>query len=216
MLLPITERNVLAGSLVAALVLGGGLLGQTVSLPGSQNDQAFAASKKASATKAKNAQAHAAFKKKLVKIRKANGTTDGPWYRFIDLTGDGVDEMVVQWWPAVYRYSSGKVKRINKQMVGRFYYPKAYKSKRILVTAGSDALGSMPAKVYLKWNGKKFVKMASLYTPCAYAKSVGNKASYWVKGKGQVTKKQAQAYVKKLVGKAKATKITYKRYEGKA
>ena len=52
----------------------------------------------------------------------------------------------------------------------------------------------------------------SFYTPKKGGKQQGYKANYRINGRGAVSKTAAKAYAKKLMGNAKAKKITYNRY----
>ena len=156
----------------------------------------------------KNKAAHKAYLKELKKLvaeRNAIGK-----YRFMDVTGDGVDEMITMWWPAVYTYKGGKVKKVFSGDIGRVLFQKAYKKKKVIVVTLNDPAYTTVSKSYLKWNGSQFVYKATLTPTNSYAKQHGVSSRYYINGKGNVSKKTANAYVKKLVGKAKATKITYK------
>ena len=127
-----------------------------------------------------------------------------------DTDGDGVDEMITMWWPAVYTYKGGKVKKVFSGDIGRVLFQKAYKKKKVIVVTLNDPAYTTVSKSYLKWNGSQFVYKATLTPTNSYAKQHGVSSRYYINGKGNVSKKTANAYVKKLVGKAKATKITYK------
>ena len=155
----------------------------------------------AASAKAKNAKAHAAYKKKLAKIQNENGIP-GVSYRFIDITGDKVDEMVVAWWPAVYTYKSGKVKRVFSGSRGGLGLGPVYKAKKVFMVNSSGAL------TYFKWNGKKFKPMV---TVCDLNTQTGDGSYYWIKGKGDVSESAAKTYVKKLIGSSKATKLKFKK-----
>lgn len=157
----------------------------------------------------KNAKAHAAYYKKLSAMQKKGMLIQGlPNYCFVDLTGDGVDEMIVQWWPSIYTYRSGKAVQVHDGEVGSSSYAKLYKTKKVFVHVMPDHMGSS-SKSYYKWNGKKFVHVATTYKPSTLGKQQGAKAYYWVKGKGKVSKKRATSYVKKLTKGAKASKPKY-------
>jgi len=156
---------------------------------------------------AKNKAAHKAYLKKLKKLvaeRNAMGK-----YRFMDVTGDGIDEMITMWWPTVYTYNAGKVKTAFSADYGLVNFVRAYRAKKVIMLSTPDhALGATYS--YLKWNGSQFVYKVSLYTPNKYGKQAGYQPNYYINAKGKVSKKAAKAYVKKLVGTAKAAKITYK------
>lgn len=157
----------------------------------------------AASVQAKNAKAHAAYGKKLAKLAKENGSIVGLEYMCVDITGDGVDDMLVQWWPAIYTYKGGKVKRVYNGFRGGLAFTKVYKSKKVVVTNASGGL------TYLKWNGKKFKKMVTIVDNNIFD---GGSTYYWVTGKGEVTEKKAKAFAKKLVGNAKSQKVKYRAY----
>ena len=172
--------------------------------------KSFKVADSAASRKAENRKAHAAYKKKLWQLRKSQGTTDPPMSAFVDLTGDGVDEMVVLWWPSVYTYRSGKAVRVEKGFVGSDALYRAYKKAHVIVKGRGDTMGGV-SRVYKRWNGKKFVTVASLYTPSSTGIAYGNQPSYWTKADGYTTKARAKAYVKKLIGADKASRIKYRK-----
>ena len=149
-------------------------------------------------TQSKNSEAHTAYTKKLRALGKTYPQSSIK-YRFVDLNCDGVDEMVVSWFPEVYTYSSGKVKRVDKAMIGSSWYLIAPKAK-VFSRVESDHCGSAMYRYY-KWNGKKFAHVATLYTHDKNDTSLRIRSQYWIKGKGDVSKKTAEKYVKKIRGK---------------
>ena len=160
----------------------------------------------------KNKKAHTAYYKRLKKLEK-----DGLFlssiggYQFVDLTGDGIDEMIVSWWPSVYTYKGGKAMRVDNADVGSSYYVKLYPSRKVFVRTMPDHMGSA-SKNYYKWNGKKFVKVASTYQPSQSGKKQGAKPFYWVKGKGKVSKSMGKAYVKKITKGSKGQAPVFTKY----
>ena len=160
----------------------------------------------------KNNKAHATYYKQLSAMQKKGMIIQGvPNYCFVDLTGDGVDEMIVQWWPSIYTYRSRKAVCVHDGEIGSSSYAKLYRTKKVFVHVSPDHMGSS-YKSYYKWNGKKFVTVATTYTPSTLGKQQGAKAYHWIKGKGKVSKKRVKAYIKKLTKGAKATKPAYVEY----
>lgn len=159
----------------------------------------------------KNRKAHTAYYKKLKALRRKGKVLQGTsTYCFTDITGDGVDEMIVRWWPSVYTYRGGKVVCVHDGELGSSSYG-LYKGKKVFSHFIPDHMGS-GQRDYYKWNGGKFVKVATMYQPSAYRAQQGAKSYYWVKGKGKVSKKRAKAYVKKLVKGAKSIAPAYVTY----
>ena len=196
------RKLALAALLVAALLAGVGCAEACLQAAGAAEGP-LVGKAYASTASAENAKAHKAYKKKLAKLSKENGGIPTR-YRFIDLTGDGVDEMMVAWWPSAYTYRGGKVVRVYSGSRGGLDVTRAYKAKKVFVANSSGAY------TYYKWNGKKFVAVATVMD---YNSQVGGDDTYyWVKGKGEVSEQEAKAYVKKLLGKAKMTTIKYKAY----
>ncbi len=154
--------------------------------------------------------AHAAYKKKLKNLAKKS------WlgyvrYKFVDLNRDGTDEMIVGGFPEVYTFKNGKVKRVNKAMTGSSSYKISPKAK-VFCRIEPDFCGSATYDYY-KWNGKKFAHVATMYTHDKNDTYLANSSYYWVKGKGNVSKKKASKYVKKKMLKgSKLRSITYKTF----
>ena len=198
----LAPTTALASGVEAATVSKGPIKTARVGTPITQlNTQASTASE--------NKAAHKAYKKRLVKLKKESMSFG--WCCFMDVTGDGIDEMIMSWWPSIYTYKSGKVKRVFSGEAGSQSFKKTYKSKKVVLFASPDHCGAFSYS-YLKWNGSKFVSQVSLYTPKRHNKQHGYKANYHIEGRGEVSKKAAKAYAKKLVGNATAKKITYKQY----
>ena len=164
------------------------------------------------ATKATlNKRAHTAYFKKLRALKNDGKFLDGGSYCFADITGDGIDEMVTAWWPSVYTYRKGKVVRVHNADFGSMGYSKYYRAKKVFVLLSPDHMGGS-SRQYFKWNGKKFVAIASSYTPTKAGREMGSTPYYWTKSKGEVSKAVCQKQIKKLLGSAKVRKIKYKKY----
>ena len=158
-----------------------------------------------------NKRAHAAYFKKLDALKRDGKFMEGGSYRFVDLTNDGIDEMIVAWWPSVYTYRSGKVVRVHNAQMGSEGYTKYYRTRKVLIHTTPDHMGAASVE-YLKWNGKKFVVVATRYTPTKSGRQMGAKPYYWTKSKGKVSKAVCQKQIKKLLGSAKAKRVTYASY----
>lgn len=130
-------------------------------------------------------------------------------YKFVDITGDGVDEMITGWWPSVCTIKSGKVKVAISVPMGSCSFGKVYKKKHVITLIEPDHMGSS-STVYYKWSKakKKFVRKASTYSPTSDAKRNGAVARHTVKGK-KVSKAKFKAYKKKLLGTSKGTRIKF-------
>ena len=188
----------------------------TLNTGAQQNLQAPSPSKapslSAAATKAqKNKTAHKAYKKKLRKLASEVSYIT-PQYKFIDVTGDGVHEMFVAWWPEVYTFQNGKVKRLNRGEVGSDNY-KVIASKRVVVRLSADHMGAA-SLMYYKWNGKKLVHRVTVYTPTRDGRNMGAEPYYWVKGHGKVSKSYAKKQVKKLTGGKTPKALKYQDFAG--
>lgn len=194
------SRNVLSLSLTAALALGGALaVPGFCQLPNVNGSipKAHAATKKV-----KNKRAHAAYRSQLASMR-TDGLYVGDRYKFVDLTGDGVDELVVGWWPSIYTYRGGDAVKVHDTGLGGNNYLRFYKNKHVVVFH-SGGRGGRVYETYAKWNGRKFTNRVSMHVASGFDSTAKNQPAYMINGKG-VTAKRAKAVKKKLVGNAKAT-----------
>ncbi|MBQ9001724.1 MAG: hypothetical protein IJ087_07725, partial [Eggerthellaceae bacterium] len=164
----------------------------------------------------KNAEARSALKKKLKALYKEyrddgapnNGFT-GVRYRFADLNGDGVDELLVsqdnRWQPmnSVYGFSSGKIVAISSSSfsVGEGVFDHriiSYKKKGVLKV--HDWHNHYARDRYYKWNGKTSKLVASREDDDIW---YSHNYTYYVNG-AKVSKAKFSAYVKKITKGAKA------------
>lgn len=164
----------------------------------------YAATNKAAANRA----AHAAYYKKLDMLKEQDSFLNNGSITFTDLTNDGVDEMVVGWFPSIYTYRKGKAVRVSRLMIGSSHYTKYWPKKKVLRANVPDHVGGTEYEYY-KWNGVRFIKVASTYTPKKGGKAMGFSASYWVRGKGKVSKAVCSRYIKRLISGAKGRRIKY-------
>ena len=182
--------------LVAGVVAACGSLVLSFTGPIEQAYAANSGNQGAAKASPKNSKAHAAYKKKLKSLCNKYEQSS-VYYQFVDLNRDGVDEMIVSWFPEIYTYSNGKVKRVDKARAGSNSYSIAPKAK-VFCRIEFDHCGSATYR-YFKWNGKKFAHVATLYTHDKNDTYLNVKSHYWVKGKGSVSKKVATKYVKKIL-----------------
>lgn len=126
----------------------------------------------------------------------------------MDLTNDGVDEMVVNWFPSIYTYRKGKVVRVSRLLSGSSHYTKYWPKKRAIRASVPDHAGGTEYEYY-KWKGKKLVKVASTYTPKKNGKAMGFTSRQWVRGKGEVSKASCSAYIKRLTRHTKSRSVKY-------
>ncbi|MBQ9001922.1 MAG: hypothetical protein IJ087_08730, partial [Eggerthellaceae bacterium] len=169
------------------------------------------------ATKAnRNAEARGALKKKLKALYKEyrdsyapnNGFT-GMRYRFADLNGDKVDELLVsqdnRWQPmnSVYGFASGKVVAISSAAfsVGEGVFDHrivSYKKRGVLKV--HDWHNNYAGDRYYKWNGKTSKLVAAREDDAIWS---GHNYTYYVNG-ARVSESKFNAYVKKITRGAKA------------
>lgn len=111
-----------------------------------------------------NSKAHAAYMKKMRGLADSSGRD---MYCFVDLTGDGVDEAVMENYAyggsgcdlLIFTYKKGKVKRIYKEPEYGLQWIKYYKKTRSLVFYRSGHGGSL--YWYAKYKQGKFVNVSS-------------------------------------------------------
>ena len=162
------------------------------------------ASTKKTSVKAKNAKAHKAFKR-VLKTMGDSQVTSYIYYRYVDMTGDKVDELLVTHDDIshaartvinVYKYKKGKAVRVadlNEYGVNKLVMYK--KTKAFIIACEGHGNKTCDYYKYSKKRGK-FVRVASKGT---YMNEYGNYGSWAYSGKNSaISKARFNAIVKKL------------------
>lgn len=171
-----------------------------------------------SAATNKNKKAHTAFKRELPKLKKEyGGLYGGLAYAYVDVDGDGIDELIIEpgygyYFQGIYKYRSGRVKRVCAIGQGPFkrYYPK----KKIVFSQKTGHMGVLTDN-YFKWSNGTYKIVASVVR--IYSGDYGqapDTVTYLINNK-KTTKKKYQSYTKKLLkgDKGKAfSNIKWKQY----
>lgn len=196
----------LAGTLVVAG--SAGIVGVQALAPSNSGvlQQAHAVSKAA-----KNKKAHIVFKKKARSLGK---TYQNVQYKFVDLTGDGIHEMLVDGRSGqggghifyVYTYKSGKAKRILKDGQYGMAFIKSYRKTKAFVMYCTGH-GHEHYDYFAMKNGR-YKRIAKRWRSGVNGGSVGSGAWSYSNGKSKAyTKATFNKKVKKLT-KGKTKKVS--------
>ena len=165
-----------------------------------------------------NKKADAAFNTKLKALR---GSSQSVYYGYVDITGDGIHEALVEYKPFsiggsgqqfdVYAYKDGSVKRIlstQEYGLSKVIY---YKSVGSLILYGSGHGGQWYSYYKLKSNGKYGFKVQRARTAIAGGSATNGPWSYYKNGTGAsvtpISEKSFEKAVAKLeTGKKKSFK----------